>query len=61
MKQFVQALNLAITIVCCMVFGFGAGYYLDAKFNSKPAFMIVGILVGTVFAFMTLYKMGKPK
>ena len=44
----------------CIVGGTFAGLWLDGKLNTRPLFMIGGLLLGVVVAFYGLYRMLKP-
>lgn len=61
MKDLAKSLNLAITIILCLVSGLILGYWLDSAFKTAPTFMVVGLLVGTGFAFITLYNLASKK
>ena len=61
MKDIAKSLNLAITIISCILFGLVIGYVADSLAKTSPTFMIVGIIAGTLFAFMVLYKMARNK
>lgn len=57
MKTLAQALNIGFTIVGCIVLGTFIGYLLDNWLCSKPIFMIIGIILGTITAFYSLYSL----
>ncbi|SJZ39705.1 AtpZ/AtpI family protein [Anaerorhabdus furcosa] len=57
MKSIAQALSLGFTIIANIGLGTLVGYGLDVWLGTKPIFMIIGILCGTVSAFLTLYAM----
>ncbi|MDD4858944.1 MAG: AtpZ/AtpI family protein [Dehalococcoidales bacterium] len=40
--------------------GVVGGIWLDGKFNTKPAFMIVGLIIGIVTAGLGVYQMLLP-
>lgn len=61
MKDFAKAMSLGFTVIANILLGFVLGYYLDLWLNLKPVFMIIGLLCGTVSAFMTLYAMVAKK
>jgi len=44
----------------CIVGGTFGGLWLDGKLNTRPLFMIGGLLLGVVVAFYGLYRMLKP-
>ena len=46
-------MELVLSIVICA----GLGYWIDTKIGTAPLFILIGILLGTVVGFMTVYKM----
>ena len=44
----------------CIVGGTFAGLWIDGKLDTRPLFMIGGLLIGVVVAFYGLYRMLKP-
>ena len=44
----------------CIVLGVAAGLWLDSKLNTKPALVIVGLILGLVIAFYGVYRMFLP-
>lgn len=61
MKDLGKSLNLAVTIILCIVAGLAVGYGIDSIAKTSPTFMIVGLLLGTGCAFMALYNMASKK
>jgi ATP synthase protein I len=57
MKDIAYAMSLGFTIVGCILVGVIIGYYLDSYLQTKPIFMIIGILLGVVSSFLVLYRM----
>jgi len=57
MKSIALAMSLGFTIVGCILVGTIIGYYLDSYFQTEPIFMIIGIILGVVSAFLVLYRM----
>lgn len=47
-------------VALCIVFGVVGGLALDGLLETKPLFMLLGILLGSVVAFWGLYKMVQP-
>jgi len=43
-----------------ILLGVLAGLWLDGKFNTKPLFVIVGLILGVVIAFYGVYRMLLP-
>ena len=44
----------------CIFLGVIGGLWLDSKVNSKPVFVIIGLLLGIIVAFYGVYKMILP-
>lgn len=55
MKIVAEVLSIGFTIISCILCGTLVGYYLDTIFKMSPLFLIIGILLGTVAAFGSLY------
>ncbi|MBI4337066.1 MAG: AtpZ/AtpI family protein [Chloroflexi bacterium] len=47
-------------IALCILAGIVGGYFLDRWLGTKPLFILVGILLGTVVAFYGVYRMVAP-
>ncbi|MBN2240475.1 MAG: AtpZ/AtpI family protein [Dehalococcoidales bacterium] len=63
MKSWVPALGLigvGFFIAGCVIGGVAGGVWLDDKLNAEPAFLIVGIILGIIFACLGVYRMIKP-
>jgi ATP synthase protein I len=63
MNRWVAALRLTgvgFFIGACIVGGTFAGLWLDGKLNTKPFFMIGGLVVGLVVAIYGVYQMIRP-
>ena len=56
----VRRTGLGWYIALCIVFGVVGGLALDGLLETKPLFMLLGILLGSVVAFWGLYKMVQP-
>lgn len=57
MKALAQALSLGFTVIANILVGTGIGLLLDSVFKTTPIFLIIGIISGTVSAFLSLYAM----
>jgi ATP synthase protein I len=44
----------------CIFLGVWGGFKLDEKFHTKPALMIVGLILGVALAFYGVYRMLVP-
>ena len=44
----------------CIFLGVWGGLWLDNKLNTKPVFIIVGLILGLAVAFYGVYLMVKP-
>jgi F0F1-type ATP synthase assembly protein I len=53
-----RASTIGLTLVFCILIGFGIGYWLSTVFNST-IFIIIGLIVGIVAGFRQVYLMGK--
>lgn len=63
MSRWVAALRLTgvgFFIGACIVLGTFAGLWLDGRLNTKPLFMIGGLIIGLVVAFYGVYQMIRP-
>jgi F0F1-type ATP synthase assembly protein I len=63
MDRLVAALRLTgigFYIAACILLGVFAGLWLDNKLNSKPWFMIGGLLAGLGVAIYGVYRMIQP-
>ena len=56
----VRLMGLGWYVALCIVFGVVGGLALDGLLETKPLFMLLGILLGSVVAFWGLYKMVQP-
>jgi len=61
MKHYVEALGLGFTIACIIGIFTLIGYYLDNMLKTTPLMIGIGILVGTIGAFMYLYQISKKR
>jgi ATP synthase protein I len=48
--------SIGITFILCSFIGFSIGYYIDTLIHTKPIFMIVFIIVGTLAGFLNAYR-----
>ena len=63
MSRWVAAMRLTgvgFFIAACIVLGTFAGLWLDGKLDTKPLFMLVGLVVGLVVATYGVYQMLQP-
>ena len=63
MSRWVAALRLVgvgFFIGACIILGVFAGLWFDNKLDTKPVFMIVGLVLGVVVAFYGVYQMLLP-
>ncbi len=47
-------------IAACLLLGTLAGLWLDGKLNTKPLFMIAGLILGLIISVFGVYQMLKP-
>jgi ATP synthase protein I len=58
-KDFVRLTRLSsigIAFILCTFIGFGIGFYIDKLIHTKPIFMIVFIIIGTIAGFLNAYR-----
>ena len=63
MNRWTAALRLTgvgFFIGICIVVGTFAGLWLDGKFNTKPLFILLGLVLGLVVAVYGVYRMIRP-
>ncbi len=63
MKRWVSALGLSgigFFIAGSIILGLLGGLWLDNKLNSKPVFLIIGLILGIAVAVYGVYNMLKP-
>ncbi len=56
----IRLIGVGFYIAACIVGGILGGLWLDHKFNTKPIFLIVGLILGLVAAFWGVYQMILP-
>jgi F0F1-type ATP synthase assembly protein I len=49
------ATKLGISIVILVLAGVGSGYGLDQLFHSSPLFLLIGSMIGIVFALYAMF------
>jgi F0F1-type ATP synthase assembly protein I len=54
LKMLAAASSIGIAMVLSVFFGLAAGYWLDGRFQTKPLFILLGLLVGLAAAFNNL-------
>ncbi len=63
MKSWVAALGLTgigFFIAGSIIGGLLGGLWVDEKLNTKPVFLITGLIIGIAFAFYGVYNTIKP-
>jgi F0F1-type ATP synthase assembly protein I len=50
-------LGLGTTLAGSVLLGLGAGYWLDSKLGTRPAFFLVGAVMGLLAAGLHFYRM----
>ena len=63
MSRWVPALRLSgvgFFIAACILLGTFGGLWLDGKLNTKPFFMIAGLILGLIMAGVGVYRMLIP-
>ncbi|MBU1863278.1 MAG: AtpZ/AtpI family protein [Candidatus Omnitrophica bacterium] len=49
--------ELGLTMVSTILVGFGIGFFIDKKAGHFPLWTIVGLLVGIISGFWSVYKL----
>jgi F0F1-type ATP synthase assembly protein I len=49
-------LSLGTTLAASVLLGLGAGYWLDSKLGTRPAFFLVGAALGLLAAGLHFYR-----
>ncbi len=63
MGRWIAALRLTgvgFFIGTCIVLGIFGGLWLDNRLNTKPAFLLIGVVLGIVIAGFGVYQMLRP-
>ncbi len=55
-----QLIGVGWYVGICIVLGVVGGLWLDNKLNTKPIFVIVGLILGVITAFYGVYRMILP-
>lgn len=53
-------LGVGFVVAGSIILGVVGGHWLDSKLNSEPLWLIVGLLLGIVVAFYSVYAMLRP-
>lgn len=53
---FVYVAQIALMFAVSVLLGLGGGFLLDTLFNTKPLFILIGLFVGVVAAFVGVYR-----
>jgi ATP synthase protein I len=53
-KMLAAASSIGLAMVLSVFFGLAAGYYLDKRFDTRPLFILLGLLTGLAAAFNNL-------
>lgn len=54
-----QLSTLGMSFVLALILGFGAGYWLDGMFNTKPWLSFIGFFFGLAAAVLNVYRVLK--
>jgi len=54
-----QYLNIGFYLIAPLLVGIFSGLYLDRRFNAKPFFLFLGLLLGVAGTFYNLYRLTK--
>lgn len=54
-----EYLSLGFYLITPLLLGVFVGFWLDRHFNTRPWFIIIGIVLGTISVFYNLWKIVK--
>lgn len=57
LREAAPYLGLGTTLAGSVLLGLGAGYWLDSKLGTRPAFFLVGAVLGMLAAGLHFYRM----
>jgi F0F1-type ATP synthase assembly protein I len=55
-----RLIGVGFFIVACILGGVLGGLWLDKTFNTRPIFLLIGLILGLVVAFWGVYQMLIP-
>jgi ATP synthase protein I len=55
-----KLIGVGFYISACIIGGVLGGLWLDGQFNTRPIFLLVGLIIGLVAAFWGVYQMLIP-
>jgi ATP synthase protein I len=58
--QGIKLIGVGFFICVCIVGGALAGVWLDNSLNTKPIFILIGLILGLIIAFWGVYQMLIP-
>ena len=56
LREAAPYLGLGTTLAGSVLLGLGAGYWLDSKLGTRPAFFLVGAVLGMLAAGLHFYR-----
>ena len=56
LKGVAPYFDLGLRFALAIAIGTYGGYWLDSKLNTLPLFLIIGLLLGAVSGFLTIYR-----
>ena len=56
LREAAPYLGLGTTLAGSVLLGLGAGYWLDSKLGTRPAFFLVGAVMGLLAAGLHFYR-----
>ena len=59
LRALAVGIQFGISVVASVVIAMGGGYLLDEWLNTRPLFLLLGILVGIVAALYTIYELSR--
>ena len=61
MKGVGPFLNLGFQLAFAVMLGLGLGYLIDSKLKSTPVFLLIGLALGAVAGFLSVYRTVYPR
>jgi F0F1-type ATP synthase assembly protein I len=58
--QAIRLIGIGFYIGICIVVGVLGGNWLDQKFNARPIFLLVGVVLALILIFWGVYQMLLP-
>jgi ATP synthase protein I len=60
-KSVAPYLNLGFEFALAILIGLALGYFVDSKLSTRPVFLLIGLLLGAIAGFLTVYRAVYPQ